>query len=70
MRDFEAIDSELQLLSRAWRVARVLCDRMPSTELIDQLLDGRAKHSLVWVRQPAADGATRTAGHGAIGRRR
>ena len=43
MRDFEAIDSELQLLSRAWRVARVLCDRTPSTELIDQLLDERAK---------------------------
>ena len=43
MRDLEAIDSELQLLSRAWRVARVLCDRMPSTELIDQLLDERAK---------------------------
>ena len=43
MHDFEAIDSELQLLSRAWRVARVLCDRTPSTELIDQLLDERAK---------------------------
>jgi len=43
MRDFEAIDSELQLLSRSWRVARVLCDRTPSTELIDQLLDERAK---------------------------
>jgi hypothetical protein len=42
MRNLEAIDAELQLLSRAWRVARVLCDRMPSTEQIDRLLDERA----------------------------
>jgi hypothetical protein len=42
MRELEAIDAELRLLSRAWRVARELCDRMPSTELIDQLLDERA----------------------------
>jgi hypothetical protein len=52
MRDVEATDSELQLLSRAWRVARVLCDRMPSTELIDQLLDERAK-ALAGVGAPA-----------------
>ncbi|SPM37352.1 Mycobacterium rhizamassiliense ORFan [Mycobacterium rhizamassiliense] len=42
MRDLDAIDAELRLLSRAWRVARVVCERMPSTELIDQLLDERA----------------------------
>jgi hypothetical protein len=42
MRESEAIDTELRLLSRAWRVARALCDRMPSTALIDQLLDERA----------------------------
>ena len=42
MRDLEAIDAELRLLSRAWRVARVVCERMPSTELIDRLLDERA----------------------------
>ena len=41
MRDIEVIDSELRLLFRAWRVARVLCDRMPSTALIDELLDER-----------------------------
>jgi hypothetical protein len=27
---------------RAWRIARVVCERMPSTELIDRLLDERA----------------------------
>jgi len=27
---------------RAWRVARVLTDRIPSTALIDQLLDERS----------------------------
>jgi hypothetical protein len=42
VRDIETIDGELRLLSRAWRVARELCDRMPSTALIDQLLDERA----------------------------
>ncbi|WP_162899181.1 hypothetical protein [Mycobacterium shigaense] len=42
MRDLEAIDAELRLLSRAWRVARVICERMPSTEQIDRLLDERA----------------------------
>jgi hypothetical protein len=41
MRDIEVIDSELRLLFRAWRVARVLCDRMPSTALIDELLGER-----------------------------
>jgi hypothetical protein len=41
MRDIEVIDSELRLLFRAWRVARVLCDRMPITALIDELLDER-----------------------------
>ena len=41
MRDIEVIDSGLRLLFRAWRVARVLCDRMPSTALIDELLDER-----------------------------
>ena len=33
MRDIETIDGELWLLARAWRVARELCDRMPSTVL-------------------------------------
>jgi hypothetical protein len=33
MRDIETIDADLRLVSRAWRVARVLCDRMPSTAL-------------------------------------
>ena len=42
MRDIETIDGELRLLARAWRVAGELCDRMPSTALIDQLLDERA----------------------------
>ena len=42
MRDIETIDTELRLLVRAWRVARVLSDRIPSTALIDQLLDERA----------------------------
>lgn len=42
MRDIEAIDADLRLLSRAWRVARVMCDPMPSTQLIDQLLEERA----------------------------
>jgi hypothetical protein len=38
-RDIETIDAELRLPVRAWRVARVLIEQMPSTELIDQLLD-------------------------------
>ena len=42
MRDIENIDGELRLLARAWRVARELCDRMPSTAHIDKLLDDRA----------------------------
>ena len=42
MRDFETIDAELRLVSRAWRAARVLCDHMPDAQLIDQLLDERA----------------------------
>jgi hypothetical protein len=42
MRDIENIDGELRLLSRAWRIARELCDRMPSTAHIDKLLDERA----------------------------
>jgi hypothetical protein len=42
VRDIEIIDGELRLLARAWRVARELCDRMPSTAHIDKLLDERA----------------------------
>jgi hypothetical protein len=42
MRDIETIDGELRLLVRAWRVARVLSDRMPSTAHIDELLDERS----------------------------
>ncbi len=42
MRDIETIDAELRLLVLAWRVDRVLSDRIPSTALIDQLLDERA----------------------------
>ncbi len=42
VRDMETIDAELRLIVRAWRVDRVLSDRMPSTALIDQLLDERA----------------------------
>jgi len=42
VRDIETIDGELRLLARAWRVARELCDRMPSTVHIDKLLDERA----------------------------
>ena len=41
MHDIETIDGEFRLVSRAWRAARVLCDRMPNTELIDRLLDAR-----------------------------
>jgi hypothetical protein len=42
MRDIETIDADLRFVSRAWRVARVLCEKMPNTALIDQLLDERA----------------------------
>ena len=42
VRDIETIDAELRLLSRAWRVARVLSEQIPSAELIDQLLDERS----------------------------
>jgi hypothetical protein len=45
VRDIETIDAELRLLSRAWQVARVLSEQMPSTELIDRLLDERSKCS-------------------------
>jgi hypothetical protein len=43
VRDIETIDAELRLLVRAWRVARVLNDRTPSTAHIDELLVERAK---------------------------
>ena len=39
------IDSELRLLARAWRVARQMTGRTPSTVLIDQLLYERAASS-------------------------
>ena len=42
VRDIETIDAELRLLVRAWRVARVLSDRIPSTAQIDELLEERA----------------------------
>ncbi|MGO8768679.1 MAG: hypothetical protein ACLQIK_07145 [Mycobacterium sp.] len=42
MRDTETIDAELRLLARAWRVACELCDPMPSTAHIDELLDERS----------------------------
>jgi hypothetical protein len=42
VRDIETIDAELGLIVRAWRVAQVVSDRIPSTELIDQLLAERA----------------------------
>jgi hypothetical protein len=42
VRDIETIDAELRRLVRAWRVARVLSDRIPSTAHIDELLDERA----------------------------
>ena len=49
-RGIDTIDADLRRLSRAWRVARVLCDRMPSTALVDDLLDERlfARYSLGW----------------------
>ena len=42
MRDIETIDAELRILVRAWRLARVLNDRIPSTAHIDALLDERS----------------------------
>ena len=42
MRDIETIDTELRLIVRAWRVARLVSDRIPSTARIDELLDERA----------------------------
>jgi hypothetical protein len=51
MRDLEAIDADLLFLSRAWRVARVLCDPMPSTRLIDQLLEERAAAAAAGARR-------------------
>jgi hypothetical protein len=42
VRDIETIDAELRLLIRAWRVARLVSDRIPSTAQIDELLDERA----------------------------
>ena len=42
VRDIETIDAELRLLVRAWRVARVLSDRIPITAQIDELLEERA----------------------------
>jgi hypothetical protein len=42
VRDIETIDAELRLIARAWRVARVVSDRIPSTAQIDELLDERA----------------------------
>ena len=39
MRDIEAIDRELRLMARAWRVARELCSYPPSIAHIDELLD-------------------------------
>jgi uncharacterized protein YegP (UPF0339 family) len=42
MRDIAAIDAELRLVSRAWRVARYLNNETPSTAHIDALLDERS----------------------------
>jgi hypothetical protein len=42
MRDIETIDAELRLVVGAWRLARVLNDRIPSTAQIDALLDERS----------------------------
>ena len=41
-RDIETIGGELRLIVRAWRVARVMSDKVPSTAHIDELLDERA----------------------------
>jgi hypothetical protein len=45
MRDIEAIDGELRLLARKWRVARHLSGCTPNTALIDRLLDEPAATS-------------------------
>ena len=42
VRDLETIDAELRLVVGAWRLARVLNDRTPSTADIDELLDERS----------------------------
>ena len=42
VRDIETIDAELRLIVRAWRVARLVSDRIPSAAHIDELLDERA----------------------------
>ena len=42
MRDIETIDAELRLIVRAWRLARLVSDKVPSTAHIDELLDERA----------------------------
>ena len=42
VRDIETIDAELRLIVRAWRIARVVSERIPSTAHIDELLDERA----------------------------
>ena len=49
------IDGELRRLARAWRVARELCDRMPSTAHIDRLLDERAAALLGGALRPWAE---------------
>jgi hypothetical protein len=51
MRDIETIDAELRLVARAWRIAHVVSDQMPSTELIDQLA-GRASSRRTTAGQP------------------
>ena len=68
MRDIETIDAELQLLLRAWRVARVLSDRIPSTAHIDELLDERAAALDRALSRPAANspGSAGNSGTGAI----
>jgi hypothetical protein len=43
MRDIEIIDSYLRLLAAVRRTARELTGRMPSTALIDDLLDERGR---------------------------
>jgi hypothetical protein len=64
VRDIETIDAELRLIVRAWRVAPVVSDRLPSTAHIDELLDERAaaleregfSSSLSSLSRPAASG--------------
>jgi hypothetical protein len=64
VRDIETIDAELRQIVRAWRVARLVSDRMPSTAHIDELLDERATaldreeffSSLSSLSRPAARG--------------